>query len=160
VSSDVSADVSSFVSERDVVFTPFMLRVRDIATRTSDERVTLHFEASHATTIAVAVDEWFGLRARAEHVIAEANAMLEQDGDRIQLDDECGTGELAFVLRSSRRSYRFAVHVDAAARRARLAVENSALRGGLKPVDLAFLEDLAASLLSPHPAGADVTPSH
>jgi hypothetical protein len=141
------------VSERDVVFTPFMLRVRETVTGASDEYVTLHFEASRPIRIAVAVDEWFSLRARAEQVIAEANAMLDQGADRIQLEDEFGTGQLAFVLRWRKRSCRVLVYEDRVAHLARVEVQDSTRHGALKPVNQTFLEDLTVSLLSPHPAG-------
>jgi|1186.fasta_scaffold19256_2 hypothetical protein len=137
-------------SARDVVFTPFMLRVRDALSGAAHEPVVLHYEASHPTSIAVAVDEWFGLRARAEHVIAEANAMLEAHAQRIALEDEYGTGRLAFVLRWHDRAWRILVHDDAAVHRARVEVEGR--DGAVKPVDQAFLEDLAVSLLSPDAA--------
>lgn len=141
------------MSERDVVFTPFMLRVRETLTGASDECVTLHYETSRPTNIAVAVDEWFSLRVRAEHVIAEANAMLNPGADRIQLEDEFGTGQLAFVLRLRKRSCRVLVHEDPAAHLARVEVQDSTRHGAIKPADQTFLEDLAVSLLSPHPAG-------
>jgi hypothetical protein len=140
------------VSERDVVFTPFMLRVRETLNGASGECVTLHYEASRPARIAVAVDEWFSLRARAEHVIAEANAMLDPGSDRIRLEDEFGTGQLAFVLGWRERSCRVLVHQDLAAHLARVEVQDSTRHRALKPVDQTFLEDLALSLLSPHPA--------
>ena len=65
-------------SQRDVVFTPFMLRVREAVGHDVVAPTVLHMEASRPTLIAVAVDEWFGLRARAEHVISEANGMLDR----------------------------------------------------------------------------------
>jgi hypothetical protein len=141
---------------RDVVFTPFMLRVRTAVSGAGDEHLTLHYEVSSPTSIAVAVDEWFGLRARAEHVIAEANAMLDPGVERIALEDEYGTGRLAFVLRWNDRSYRMLVHEDPAVRRARVEVEGSAVQETLKPVDQAFLEDLAVSLVSPSAAAVVV----
>jgi hypothetical protein len=137
---------------REVVFTPFMLRVRNAVSGVADEHPTLHFEVSSPTSIAMAVDEWFGLRARAEHVIAEANAMLDPAVERIALEDEYGTGRLAFVLRWNNRSYRMLVHEDPAVRRAQVEVEGSTGEDTVKPVDQAFLEDLAVSLVSPSTA--------
>ncbi|MGH8916979.1 MAG: hypothetical protein ACRD0H_01320, partial [Actinomycetes bacterium] len=85
------------MSERDVVFTPFMLRVRDaVSGAAAPAAGGLRMHESPVQTVAVAVDEWFGLRARAEHQIAEANAMLDPAAPRIELHDEYGTGQLAF----------------------------------------------------------------
>ena len=58
-------------------------------------------------SVAAAADEWFTLRARAEQLVAEANVMLEGQG--IDLVDEAGTGELAFVLRHGSRSVRISM---------------------------------------------------
>ena len=141
------------MSERDVVFTPFMLRVREALAGSRDETVVLHCQTSRLTSIAIAVDEWFMLRARAEHVMAEANAMLDPDLARIQLDDEYGTGELAFVLRWSSRSWRIVIHENVANRTARVELEGATQTAHpLKPVDQAFLEDLIISLLDLRPA--------
>jgi hypothetical protein len=145
------------MSQRDVVFTPFMLRVRETMSGTTDEDVTLHYETSRPTSIAVAVDEWFMLRARAEHVIAEANAMLDPGVERIALDDEYGTGRLAFVLRWSNRSYRLLVHEDVGARTGQVEMDGpTRVTDLVKPVDHAFLEDLAVALLDPRPPTVEI----
>ncbi len=140
-------------SQRDVVFTPFMLRMRDALTGESGSSV-LHFEPSRPTSIAVAVDEWFGLRARAEHVVAEANAMLHDSAERIELDDEFGTGHLGFSLRWRDRKVSFGVSIDSP-HLAHVTSDEPAWAdhddpdGDVKPTDQGFLEDLAVSLVSP-----------
>lgn len=83
-------------SPHDVLLTPYMVRVRE-AMSGGDGSATLHYRTAHPESIAHAIDEWFTLRTRAEHVISEANAMLH--GDHITLDDEFGTGHLSFALR-------------------------------------------------------------
>jgi len=148
-------------SQRDVVFTPFMLRVREAVGHDVVAPTVLHMEASRPTSIAVAVDEWFGLRARAEHVISEANGMLDPDAERIALDDEYGTGNLAFTLRWRERALRICVQADPAHRGHVVVddpgwVEQRAVAGHLKPVDQQFLEDLAVSLLSVQPTTVKV----
>lgn len=135
-------------SQRDVVFTPFMLRVRAAVNGESPPAV-LNFEPSKPTTIAVAVDEWFGLRARAEHVISEANGMLAAGAERIQLHDEFGTGHLSFTLQWRDRVLRIGVGIDDP-HHGRVRTEESVWETGgteVKPTDQDFLEDLAVSLV-------------
>jgi hypothetical protein len=137
------------VSERDVVFTPFMLRVRDTVSGTAAGAGGLRLEASPVETIAFAVDEWFGLRARAEHVIAEANAMLDEAAPRIELDDEHGTGQLAFVLRWGNRWARVLVAAEPSPEHAaRVELHQPGGAAGVKPADLSVLEDLIIDLLA------------
>ena len=137
------------MSERDVVFTPFMLRVRDTVSGTAAEAAGLRLEASPVETIAFAVDEWFGLRARAEHVIAEANAMLDPAAPRIELEDEHGTGQLAFVLRWGDRWARVLVAAEPSPEHAaRVELQQPGGAAGVKPADLSVLEDLIIDLLA------------
>jgi hypothetical protein len=92
-------------SQRDVVFTPFMLRIRDVLDGV-DSTVPLRIRPSALRPIAEATDEWFYLRARSEQVLAEANAMLSGRVAPVDLEDEYGTDQLAFVLRWGGRSAR------------------------------------------------------
>lgn len=136
-------------SQRDVVFTPFMLRMRE-AVRGGDAPAVLHFEPSRPTGIAVAVDEWFYLRAKAEHVLCEANAMLDADAERIELEDEFGTGHLSFTMRWRDRSVRIGVGIDDL-HTAHVRTEESSWSAGgpdVKPTDEDFMEDLAVALVS------------
>lgn len=135
------------MSERDVVFTPFMLRVRDAVSGTLAEPAELRFEPSPACTIALAVDEWFSLRARAEHVIAEANAMLDPGAERIELRDEFGTGVLAFELSWRDRWLRLLVYGEERAHQARVEMDRAGGAQPVKPVDLEVLEDLLIDML-------------
>ncbi|MFV0459213.1 MAG: hypothetical protein ACK5MT_10665 [Actinomycetales bacterium] len=147
-------------SQRDVVFTPFMLRVRD-AVRGDSTPAVLHFESSRPTGIAVAIDEWFGLRARAEHVICEANAMLDAQAERILLEDEFGTGHLSFTLSWRDRSLRIGVGIDSV-HSGHVRTEESSWSPGsqdVKPTDQDFLEDLAVGLVSLTPPEVDVAAS-
>jgi hypothetical protein len=137
------------VSERDVVFTPFMLRVRDTVSGTTAEVARLRLAASPVETIAIAVDEWYGLRARAEHVIAEANAMLDPAAPRIELQDEYGTGQLAFVLRWGDRWARVLVAAGSSPEHtARVELQQPGGAAEVKPADLSVLEDLIIDLLA------------
>ena len=137
------------MSERDVVFTPFMLRVRDAVSGPPAHAGAARIEPSPVQTIAVAVDEWFGLRARAEHQIAEANAMLDPAAPRIELEDEHGTGQLAFVLRWGDRWARVLVAAEPSPEHAaRVELQQPGGAAGVKPADLSVLEDLIIDLLA------------
>jgi hypothetical protein len=134
-------------SERDVVFTPFMLRVRDVLDG-GDRSVPLRLRASSLHPVAHATDEWFYLRARSEQVIAEANAMLRGRAELVDLEDEYGTGVLAFVLRRGARSAR--VSLGQAGRQAWVELERRYVTGvqPVEPEDPAVLEDLVVELLA------------
>lgn len=90
-------------SQRDVVFTPLMLRVRETLDGAGDPPAP-RLQPSVARGVAQAIDEWFYLRCRCEQVLAEANAMLGGRADPLDLDDEFGTGRLGFTFGSRRRS--------------------------------------------------------
>lgn len=139
-------------SQHDVALTPFMVRVRE-AVSGGDSHATLVFRNSRPEGIAVAVWEWFGLRTKAEHVIAEANSMLDPDGDHIILEDEYGTGHLGFTLRWRDRSVK--VGVDQDSLHVGHVVADSpdfAPHQGrqVHPENEDFMEELAVSLLSLH----------
>lgn len=140
-------------SVHDVLLTPFMVRVRE-ATTGGDASATLVFRRSRPQLIAVAVDEWFGLRIRAEHVIAEANSMLHSEGDQIILEDEYGTGHLSFTLRWRDRSVKVGVD-QGDLHSGQVFTESSTFTTGgswgsaeVHPADEAFLEELAVSLVA------------
>lgn len=136
----------SAVSQRDVVFTPFMLRVRATVDG-EDTWVPPQLRPSQVQPVAAATDAWFSLRARSEQVIAEANAMLT-GRPLVDLDDEFGTGELAFVLRYGRQSVR--VSMGQRERQAWVELRQSGQprpAGPVEPVDLSVLEDLIIDML-------------
>ena len=139
--------MKSAVSERDVVFTPFMLRVRAALAGASPQSAEPRLEPSVTRRIAVAVDEWFSLRARAEQRVAEANAMLAAGQERIELQDEYGTGVLAFVVSRRGQWLRLLVHQDEQTRGARVEIDRPGGAPALHPVDLGFLEDLLITML-------------
>jgi hypothetical protein len=82
--------------------------------------------------VAAAADEWFGLRSRAEQLVAEANAALAGRTPPLDLVDEAGTGELAFVVRQGAGSVRVAMGRD----RRRGWVDVDAEPGGDPALDL------------------------
>jgi hypothetical protein len=138
-------------SQRDVVFTPFMITVREVAAGRPAELRKPRLTASDPASVAVAVDEWFGLRARAEQVVAEANSMLDDATERIVLDDEAGPDELAFVIRWQGRSMRLHVREDgddAGPLSVRVAVDRPGDGRPVKPRDLGFLEDLVVDMVA------------
>jgi hypothetical protein len=132
-------------NSRDVVFTPFMLHVREALTNPGTG-VDLQLLPSDVVGIAVAVDEWFGLRARAEHVLSEANGMLPAEMERIALEDEYGTGQLAFVIRWRGQATRLLVHSTEPHTGQLLTADRGAAQP-VKPADLGFLEDLVIEMV-------------
>jgi hypothetical protein len=135
-------------SQRDVVFTPFMLRVR--ATLDGENRRTpVRLRPSATQRLAWAADQWFYLRCRCEQVIAEANAMLSGRAALLDLTDEAGTGRLAFTLCWRDRSS--CVWLGETGRQGWVQLERSyqpALQPE-EPVDPSALEDLVIELLEP-----------
>jgi hypothetical protein len=131
---------------RDVMFTSFMLHVREALTDQGTGAVDLQLLPSDVVGIAVAVDEWFGLRARAEHVLSEANGMLPAKMERITLEDECGTGQLAFVIRWRGQATRLLVHSTEPHTGQLLTADRGAAQP-VKPADLGFLEDLVLAMV-------------
>ncbi|MDG5486702.1 hypothetical protein [Mycolicibacterium gadium] len=133
-------------NSRDVVFTPFMLHVREALTNAGTAAVDLQLLPSDVVGIAVAVDEWFGLRARAEHVLCEANGMLPAEMERIALEDEYGTGELAFVIRWRGQATRLLVH-SSEPHTGQLLTASRGAAQPVKPADQGFLEDLVIEMV-------------
>lgn len=148
-------------SQRDVVFTPFMLRVRAALLGELSEAAVMHLEPSLPEPIAMAHDEWFYLRARAEHVVAEANGMMSDDAERIQLEDEYGTGELSFTMAWRDRRVKLGLHLDGL-HKGHITTEEAGWDGhkafGLdtKPTDQMYLEDLMVAMLSIQPSEVTV----
>jgi hypothetical protein len=136
------------VSQRDVVFTEFMLRMR-ATLEGEDTSVPLRLRPSAARPVARAAMEWFELRARAEQVIAEANAMSLR-GQVVDLDDEFGTGQLAFVIRtpSGDRSCRISLGLAGREGWVELNRSHEPARSALEPEDRAVLEDLVVELVA------------
>jgi hypothetical protein len=135
------------LSQRDVVFTPLMLRVRDVLDG-ADRSVPLRLRLSPLNRIAEATDEWFYLRARSEQVIAEANAMAVGRAAPVDLEDEYGTGQLGFVLRRGDHSVR--ICMGQTGREAWVELQRPSLMDGspVAPEDQDVLEDLVVELLA------------
>jgi len=135
----------STVSQRDAVFTPFMLRVRATIDG-EDTWVPPQLRPASDQSVAAATDAWFSLRARSEQVIAEANAMLT-GRPLVDLDDEFGTGELAFVIRYGRQSARLSMGQRGRKAWVELRQCGQPTARPLEPVDLSVLEDLIIDML-------------
>lgn len=142
------------LSQRDVVFTPLMLRVRDVLDG-ADRTAPLRLRVSPVQPIAHATDEWFYLRARSEQVVAEANAMVGDRTSHVDLQDEYGTGQLGFILQRGHRSVR--ICMSQTGREGWVELQRSAAADDLpvEPEDQDVLEDLVVALLAdPELAGA------
>jgi hypothetical protein len=139
-------------SQRDVVFTPLMLRVRD-AVRGAAAGAPAPVRVSVLHGIAQANDEWVYLRCRGEQVIAEANSMIRSpERPRFELVDEYGMDEagaavLAFMVRYGARSFR--LWLARSQRQAWIELERSWVDTAqpLEPTDPAALEDLIVEIL-------------
>lgn len=134
-------------SQRDVVFTPFMLRVRDVLDGV-DGAAPLRLRSSYPHPVAEATDEWFYLRARSEQVMAEANAMIGGRSAPVDLQDEYGTGQLGFVLRSGERSVRIVLGQTGRQAWVELQRPHVSDTGPVEPEDPGVLEDLVVELLT------------
>jgi hypothetical protein len=135
------------LSQRDVVFTPLMLRVRDVLDG-ADRSTPLRLRVSPVQRIADATDEWFYLRARSEQVVAEANAMIRDRTAHVDLEDEYGTGQLGFVLRRGSRSIR--ICMGQTGRQGWVELQRSAAMDEVpvEPEDQEVLEDVVVQLLA------------
>ena len=141
------------LSQRDVVFTPLMLRVRDVLDG-ADRSAPLRLRVSPIQPIADATDEWFYLRARSEQVLAEANAMIGDRTAQVELDDEYGTGQLGFVLQRGGRSVRICMGQTGRQAWVELQRPSVADEAPVEPEDQDVLEDLVVELLAaPAPGG-------
>jgi hypothetical protein len=132
--------------QRDVVFTPLMLRCREAASGV-DVRVPLRLRSCSLRAVGYANDDWVGQRARAEQVIAEANAMLNGRTELIGLDDRIHADGLAFTVSRLDRTAEITLRlVD---RRAWLELERSYAPSAVpvELVDLQVLEDLVVELI-------------
>jgi hypothetical protein len=140
------------VSQRDVVFTPLMLRVRDVLDG-ADRSAPLRLRVSSIHPIAEATDTWFYLRARSEQVVAETNAMIGDRTGPVDLEDEYGTGQLGFVLRRGARSVR--ICMVQSGRQAWVELQRPAAvdEVPVEPEDPAALEDLVVELLAGQSTG-------
>lgn len=136
-------------SQRDVVFTPLMLRVRGVLVG-AEPGPAPRLVTSFSRGIAAVNDEWVYLRCRGEQVIAEANSMLPAGSETFDVIDEYGTGELAFVLRLGERSMR--ISMGRSGRKGWVELVRSYLPGDelVEPEEGAVLEDLIAEMLSNH----------
>jgi hypothetical protein len=141
-------------SQRDVVFTPIMLRVREAVHGTGESGAPASVRVSVIHPIAEANDEWVYLRCRGEQVIAEANSMIQDPAlPRFELVDEIGidaegAAQLAFVVSYGPRSFR--LWLAQSDRRAWIELERSWVptTQQLEPTDPAVLEDLLVDILA------------
>ncbi len=105
--------------------TPFMSAVQDVLSQTdpaSSTAVPLETEASRIRPAAVAADTHLAIRAEAEQLVSEANAVLRDHGEVISLIDGCGPGVLAFTLRYRDRAVRVETAITGGRALSRLVV--------------------------------------
>lgn len=80
--------------------TPFMIRIAELIGAEIDEQqpepLKYRTRLSTGVPINVGADRHVAIRALAEQLLCEANAMLEDSDDQLGLFDEVADGELAF----------------------------------------------------------------
>lgn len=133
-------------SQRDVVFTPLMLRCREAAAGV-DVRVPLRLKSSSLRQVRHANDDWVSQRARGEQVIAEANAMLTGHTETIGLEDRIGAAGLAFTV--SRLDRTATITLQFVDRQAWVELERSYAPGAapVELLELQVIEDLVVELI-------------
>lgn len=133
--------------------TPFMLAVAALLDRQPDEQAdagpALAMSSSYTLPIPAAIDTHLNLRAHAEQLVSEANAVLRHRGEVIVLEDSCGPGVLAFTL--AYRDQAIWVGTEIAGDRARLVTAGTEVPAGQppdrQPLHVATAEQLQALLL-------------
>jgi hypothetical protein len=128
---------------REAAVTPFMITVQNL----------LHGEpasaprtvASTERSVAEATHTQVGVRSLAEQLVSEANVVLRDHGNVIELRDEASAGRLAFTLAYRDRTAR--VHTEMAGRTAtaRLTLPGA---GIADPVELSSEHELRALVLT------------
>lgn len=136
-------------SQHDVVLTSFMLRVREFLEGADGGQVGVR--ASLLKPVAEATDEWFYLRCRSEQMVAEANSVLPAGAAHLEIEDEYGTGRLAFVMRCREQSSR--ISLGQASRQAWVELERSYRpdAGPVEPEGPETVEDLIIELMVERP---------
>ena len=96
--------------------TPFMVRVAELIGAETDEvdEVPLQYKTrpSMAMPANVGADRHVAIRALAEQLLCEANAVLADSEDHLALFDEVGDGELAFDVTYRNRAVRVSTRFE------------------------------------------------
>ena len=123
--------------------TPFMRAVQDVV----DGCVVPGPVTEWSGPVAVpgATDAQVTLRSLAEQLVCEANAVLGDGGDAVDLEDQCGPGALGFTLTFRDRSAVVRTVISGRRAQARLLVEGEPSGG---PRRLAGGEQLRALVLT------------
>ena len=123
--------------------TPFMLAVDNLVHGVPAP--VPRMAASTERGVAEATHTQVELRSLAEQLVSEANAVLRDHGNVIELRDEAGAGRLAFTLAYRDRTAR--VHTEIAGRTAtaRLTLPGAGIAG---PVELSSEHELRALVLT------------
>jgi hypothetical protein len=127
--------------------TPFMLAVQALVDgQPAPEPAT---EVSPVTTVPEATDTQMVVRALAEQLVSEANAVLREHGRTIALVDETGPGRLAFTLSYAGRSARLQTQMSGRSAVAELLVAGREAPEPLRLTSEDELQSLVLSLLAP-----------
>ncbi|MFN8079979.1 MAG: hypothetical protein U0Q19_10470 [Kineosporiaceae bacterium] len=90
--------------------TPFMMRIAELIGAETDEveePLAYRTKLSSPVTASVGADKHVAIRALAEQLLCEANAVLADADDHMGLYDEAADAELAFSVTYRQRAVRF-----------------------------------------------------
>jgi hypothetical protein len=90
--------------------TPFMIRIAELIgaeTDSVDEPLQYRTRSSSPVLASVGADKHVAIRALAEQLVCEANAVLAEAEDHLGLFDEATDAELAFSVTYRQRAVRF-----------------------------------------------------
>lgn len=127
--------------------TPFMLRVQDLLDGQSPAAPTT--ELSPTGSVAQAAHAQVMVRSLAEQLVSEANALLRDHGDVIDLVDDSGPGELAFRLSYADRSARVQTVISGRSALATLSAPGLSDDGPRRLTSEEEVEALLLTLLAP-----------
>jgi hypothetical protein len=95
--------------------TPFMLRVAELVgspTDDVDEPLRYRTRPSVGTAANIGADRHVAIRSLAEQLLCEANAVLADSDDHLNLYDEVADGELAFSVTYRNRAVRISTRFE------------------------------------------------
>jgi hypothetical protein len=130
--------------------TPFMLSVQ--ALLDGEPAPSVATIESHPIPAPVATDAQMMVRALAEQLVSEANAILREHGDVVSLEDEVGPGGLTFSVGYRQRVARVQTVMSGRSALVRLIVDGHADGAPRRLTGEDELRALVLGLIDPGPA--------
>lgn len=91
--------------------TPFMWRVAELVGAETDDMPEVHTSPSVFRSVSEGADRQGEMRALAEQLVAEANAVLATSSEALTLDDELEPDSLSFVIGMAGRQARITTRI-------------------------------------------------